>query len=156
MQPEQQKVIADVFARAVDLTIATNRADGWPQATTVSFVNDGLLIYFGVGSDSQKATNIARDRRVSVTVNAPYSKWSEIRGLSIAADAAFVTDPAELGRAGALMMKRFGGQLGQIASIDMEHTKVVRLRPLVISLLDYSKGFGHTELIELDRADLAA
>ena len=28
------------------MTIATNRPDGWPQATTVGYVNDGLTIYF--------------------------------------------------------------------------------------------------------------
>ena len=28
------------------MTVATNRSDGWPQATTVGYVNDGLTIYF--------------------------------------------------------------------------------------------------------------
>jgi hypothetical protein len=28
------------------ITVATNRPDGWPQATTVGYVNDGLTIYF--------------------------------------------------------------------------------------------------------------
>ena len=28
------------------MTIATNRSDGWPQATTVGYVNDGLTLYF--------------------------------------------------------------------------------------------------------------
>jgi nitroimidazol reductase NimA-like FMN-containing flavoprotein (pyridoxamine 5'-phosphate oxidase superfamily) len=28
------------------MTIATLRADGWPQATTVGYVNDGLTLYF--------------------------------------------------------------------------------------------------------------
>lgn len=27
------------------MTLATNRPDGWPQATTVGYVNDGLTLY---------------------------------------------------------------------------------------------------------------
>ena len=30
------------------MTVATNRPDGWPQATTVGYVNDGLTILGGV------------------------------------------------------------------------------------------------------------
>ena len=48
------------------MTIATNRPDGWPQATTVVYANDGLTIYFMCGAKSQKAQNIARDNRVSL------------------------------------------------------------------------------------------
>lgn len=50
------------------MTIATNRTDGWPQATTVGYANDGLTIYFLCGPQSQKAQNIARDSRVSLTI----------------------------------------------------------------------------------------
>ena len=45
------------------MTLATNRPDGWPQATTVGYVNDGLTI-----SQSQKAANLARGSRVSLTI----------------------------------------------------------------------------------------
>ena len=46
------------------MTVATNRPDGWPQATTVGYVNDGLTIYFLCGPESQKAQNLARDNRL--------------------------------------------------------------------------------------------
>src|SRR5690349_18666429 len=45
------------------MTVATNRPDGWPQATTVGYVNDGMTIYFLCGPESQKAQNLARDNR---------------------------------------------------------------------------------------------
>jgi nitroimidazol reductase NimA-like FMN-containing flavoprotein (pyridoxamine 5'-phosphate oxidase superfamily) len=50
------------------MTLATNRPDGWPQATTVGYVNDGLTIYFLCSPQSQKAANLARDSRVSLTI----------------------------------------------------------------------------------------
>jgi general stress protein 26 len=50
-------------------TIATVREDGYPQARTVSNVNDGLKIYFGCAAHSQKARNLARNNKISLTVN---------------------------------------------------------------------------------------
>ena len=42
-----------------DMTIATIRDDGYQQATTVSYVNDGMAIYFGTSTDAQKAKSIS-------------------------------------------------------------------------------------------------
>ena len=47
--------ILAVLSGANDMTIATIRGDGYPQATTVSYANDDLTLYFGCGSDSQPA-----------------------------------------------------------------------------------------------------
>ncbi|MET0530710.1 MAG: pyridoxamine 5'-phosphate oxidase family protein [Microvirga sp.] len=62
-----------ILDRASDMMIATIRQDGYPQATTVSFANDGLDIYFGCSEDSQKARNISRNGKVSLTINLPYA-----------------------------------------------------------------------------------
>ncbi|MGT2469116.1 pyridoxamine 5'-phosphate oxidase family protein [Mesorhizobium atlanticum] len=51
------------------MTVATLGPDGWPQATTVGYVNDGLTLCFLCGLDSQKAANIARDNRLSLTID---------------------------------------------------------------------------------------
>ena len=42
------------------MTVATLRPDGWPQATTVGYVNEGLTLCFLCGLDSQKAEPGAR------------------------------------------------------------------------------------------------
>src|SRR3954469_18591798 len=52
------------------MSVATLRPDGWPQATTVGYVNDGLTLYFLCGPDSQKAANLARDNRLSLAAHA--------------------------------------------------------------------------------------
>ena len=83
MDPALTEEIISVLEDANDMTIATVREDGYPQATTVSYANDGLKIYFGCAAGSQKAKNIARNSKVSLTVNLPYTSWKEIRGLSI-------------------------------------------------------------------------
>lgn len=47
--------IVSIMNEASDMTIATLRGDGYPQATTVSYANDGLTVYFGTAGASQKA-----------------------------------------------------------------------------------------------------
>lgn len=145
-----EKIIS-IIDDADDLTIATVREDGFPQATTVSYVNDGLSIYFGTSSDSQKAKNIARNDKVSLTINRPYANWDEIVGISLAGHAKVVTDKAESQKAGELVLKKFP-QVEQYmpSDADMKGELVFfRIDPVVVSLLDYGKGFGHTDLVEV-------
>jgi general stress protein 26 len=68
-----------------NMTLATLRPDGWPQATTVGYANDDLTLYFLCGLDSQKAANLARDNRVSLTIGDDTAEVMEITGLSMAA-----------------------------------------------------------------------
>jgi nitroimidazol reductase NimA-like FMN-containing flavoprotein (pyridoxamine 5'-phosphate oxidase superfamily) len=69
------------------MTVATNRLDGWPQATTVGYVNDGLTLYFLCAPQSQKAQNLGRDDRISLTIDHDTSDPMAITGLSMAAHA---------------------------------------------------------------------
>lgn len=140
----QRQQIASVLGVANDLAIATVRPDGWPQVTTVSYVADGTRIYFGTWSKSQKAQNIARDPRVSITVTAPYTDWGGIRGLSLGGHAVRVTEAAELGRVFELMVSKFP-QIGQFLKADDVEMALFRVDPEIVSILDYTQGFGHTE-----------
>src|SRR5215469_2460851 len=96
MDPVLTDEIISILDNAIDMTIATIREDGYPQATTVSYANDGLSIYFGCAANCQKAKNLGRNNKVSVTVNLPYSSWNDIRGLSIGGTAEQVSDPQEM------------------------------------------------------------
>jgi nitroimidazol reductase NimA-like FMN-containing flavoprotein (pyridoxamine 5'-phosphate oxidase superfamily) len=147
LSPAQRNQIVTILEAAADLTVATNRADGYPQATVVSFVNDGDKIYFGTGAKAQKAANIARDDRVSVAITAPYKSWDEIKGLSIGGRARRVTQPEEFRRVGELMFKKFP-QISNYASFgEGMELALFRIDPDVVSILDYTQGFGHAELV---------
>ena len=143
----EQEIIS-ILDEANDLTIATVRKDGYPQATTVSYVNDGLTIYFGCAAESQKAQNLAHNPKVSLTVNLPYANWSEIRGLSIGGRAEPVTDPREIDQVAQLMFQKFP-QIAPYAPTELEGVVLFRITPEVISVLDYRKGFGHTDLVKV-------
>lgn len=148
MDPRFRREILDILSGASDLTIATLREDGYPQATSVSYANDDLEIYFGTCAGSQKAKNLGRNPRVSATVNLPYRNWSEIRGLSMSGKAERLTDPPHIARAEELLLRRFSQSIAQYALAPLDTVIFFRVRPKVISVLDYRKGFGHTDLVE--------
>jgi nitroimidazol reductase NimA-like FMN-containing flavoprotein (pyridoxamine 5'-phosphate oxidase superfamily) len=130
------------------MTVATLRPDGWPQATTVGYVNDGLTLYFLCGLDSQKSANLARDNRVSLTIDHDTSDLMAITGLSMAARAEEVRDDAEAWRVLAMLPLKYPTQKSLPFEMPTpKDVRIFRLTPTVISVLDYSKGFGHTDLI---------
>jgi nitroimidazol reductase NimA-like FMN-containing flavoprotein (pyridoxamine 5'-phosphate oxidase superfamily) len=130
------------------MTVATNRPDGWPQATTVGYVNEGLTLYFLCGRQSQEAQNLARDNRVSLTIDHDTTDPMAITGLSMAALTYPVSDPGEQARALQLLGRRYP-EYAAFPAPKPDEILIVRVVPKVISVLDYSKGFGHTDLVEV-------
>lgn len=128
------------------MTIATLRPDGWPQATTVGYVSEGLTLYFLCGLDSQKAANLARDDRVSLTVDHDTPDLMAITGLSLAAHAQAVVDPDEANRVLRMLSLKYPEQIA-VSMPTPEDVRIFRVTPKVISVLDYTKGFGHTDLV---------
>jgi PPOX class probable F420-dependent enzyme len=143
MDQASRKRVLDLMKRHNVMTIATVRKDGYPQATTVTYVNDGLTLYFGCEKAAQKVKNIKRNGKVSLTIDRDYRDWNRIKGLSMAGDAQVLTDPDEVRHAAALLAKKFP-QWGAVPPDDVSFVKVV---PRVISVPDYARGFGHTDLV---------
>ena len=130
------------------MTIATLRPDGWPQATTAGYANDGLTLYFLCGPDSQKAANLACDDRVSLTIDHDTPQVMQITGLSMAARAEVVVDAGEAEKVLRLLMRKYPPQESLPLPLPTPtDVRIFRVTPAVISVLDYSKGFGHTDLV---------
>jgi len=130
------------------MTLATLRPDGWPQATTVGYVHDGLTLYFLCGLDSQKAANLAHDDRVSLTIDHDTADIMAITGLSMAAHAHVVEDHAEAQKVLQLLAQQYPEQTDLPVQMPTpEDVRIFRVTPTVISVLDYSRGFGHTDLV---------
>lgn len=148
MDEELKRKILTILDQHRKMTIATLRPDGWPQVTTVGYANEGLAIYFLCGLDSQKAENLARDDRVSLTIDDDTTQVMEITGLSMAARAHAVVDPTEAENALRLLMLRYPPQNAVLPPMPKpSDVRIVRVTPSVISVLDYTKGFGHTDLV---------
>jgi hypothetical protein len=72
IEPAQTEAIISILDEANDITIATDRENGRRRrqsvlSTTVS------KIYFGCAAEYEKAKNLARDNKVSLSIDlAPY------------------------------------------------------------------------------------
>ncbi len=114
----------------------------------MGYANEGLTIYFLCGLDSQKAANLARDDRVSLTIDHDTPQVMEITGLSMAARAKVVVDATEGEKVLRTLMLKYPPQgslpLPMPTPADV---RIFRVIPTVISVLDYSRGFGHTDLV---------
>jgi nitroimidazol reductase NimA-like FMN-containing flavoprotein (pyridoxamine 5'-phosphate oxidase superfamily) len=147
--PMKEMILALLDSHRI-MTIATLRPDGWPQATTVGYVSEGLTLWFLCGLESQKAGNLARDDRVSITIDHDTPDIMSITGLSMAARAHRVTDRAEAERVLRMLPLKDPDAPPATAQLKMpapEEVALYRIVPQVISVIDYTKGFAHTDLV---------
>ena len=75
-----------------------------------------------------------------------------IAGLSMAAEAKLENGPAEISKATSLLYLKYP-EHGPFRAFEHNETLIYRVTPKVISVIDYIKGFGHTELIAVDAGD---
>ena len=147
MNEEIERKILPLLDQHRIMTIATLRPDGWPQATTVGYVSEGLTLYFLCGLDSQKAANLARDDRLSLTIDHDTPELMAITGLSMAARAGGDRS-GRGGQGAALLPLKYPEQTSlPVKMPTAADVRIFRVTPVVISVLDYSKGFGHTDLV---------
>ena len=148
MTPATKRFILEQLKAHRNMSLATVRSDGYPQATTVAYANDGLTLYFACDRNSQKVRNLRHSPKVSLTINKDWTGWKKIRGLSMGASAKILERPADTRRAHALLARKFKDMKG-LSAEDLAATVFVRVQPKVVSLLDYRRGFGWTRLVRV-------
>ena len=137
------------------MTVATNRSDGWPQATVVAYANDGLVLYFFIARLSQKFANLKRDSRVSAAIGGDFSNPEDITGLSLAGKAEIITEDSEYERAAGIFLSRFP-EYADWPKPNPAIAPLMKITPSYLSIIDYSKGFGHSDLVQVKEGDLRA
>ena len=145
----KQKILSLLDAHRI-MTIATVRPDGWPQATTVGYVNESLTLWFLCGLESQKAKNLAHDNRVSITIDHDTADIMSITGLSMAARAHRVSDRAEAEKVIRMLPLKYPDAPPSMRQMKMpapDDVALFRVVPEIVSVLDYTKGFAHTDLV---------
>jgi general stress protein 26 len=119
------------------MALAVNRPDGWPQVTTVGYVNEGLNLYFVTARDSQKLANLIADPRVAVTIRSE-ARHGDAVGVSMAGRAGEVTDPGLVERLNRLVIDRYPDI--RVFGPGGDSVAVVRVRPEIISPVGVSGG----------------
>lgn len=130
------------------MSIATVRPDGWPQTTIVGYVNEGWTLYFLVYRTSQKFANISHDNRVSISIGHEPNELRQIKAVFAGCYAREVTDLAERGRAWKLLAERHPN-LTDLAPPGSDEVATMKAQCKHVSVLDYSKGLGHSESLTL-------
>ena len=148
MTPAAKRFILEQLKAHHNMSLATVRPDGYPQATMVAYANDGLTLYFACDRDSQKVRNLRHSPKVSLTISKDWAGWKQIRGLSMGASAKLLARPADIRRAHALLARKFKN-MKCLSAEDLAATVFVRVQPKVVSLLDYRRGFGWTQLVRV-------
>ena len=133
------------------MAISTVRPDGWPQTTIVGYANQGWTVYFLIFRSSQKFVNIAQDDRISVAVSGEARSLGEIKAVYAGAHSTEVTDENERSAAWALLLARHTN-LGDFGMPDETETALMRAECKYVSVVDYSRGIGHTEAFEIEPA----
>jgi nitroimidazol reductase NimA-like FMN-containing flavoprotein (pyridoxamine 5'-phosphate oxidase superfamily) len=139
----EQPAIAILDAHRI-MTVATVRADGWPQATIVGYANEGWSLYFLVYRNSQKFANMSRDNRVAITVGQEPSDITQIEAVYAGCEVSELTDLGERSRAWDLLAQRHPN-LTDLAPAQSEEVATMVARCRHVSVLDYTQGLGHTE-----------
>lgn len=119
------------------MTIGVNRPDGWPQVTTVGYVNDGLNLYMSIARDSQKLANIQADPRVSIAIRSE-ADGGEAVGLSLAGRATEILDPDLISGINRLVAARYPDVSVYCPSGDS--VAVIHVAPLIIAPVAVTGG----------------
>jgi len=147
MDKKMEQFILDILASHKILTLATIREDGYPQANTVSYANDGLTMYFLTDGNASKVKNLQKCNKVSLTIDREYEDWTKIKGVSMGGTAEILTNPDEIQKAMGFLVQKFPA-FQQMPEPEVPPA-VIKITPKVISVLNYEIEFGHTELIHL-------
>ncbi len=131
------------------MSIATVRADGWPQSTIVGYANDGWRLYFLISRTSQKFANISHDNRISVSVGHEPRQLRDIKAVYAGCCAREVTDTRERSHAWQLLAKRHPN-LTDLAPPQKDEVATMVAECRYVSVLDYSLGLGHTEALTIE------
>lgn len=131
------------------MSIATVRADGWPQSTIVGYANQGWRLYFLIYRSSQKFQNISRDGRVSIAVGHEPRELRDIKAVYAGCNASEVTNVDERDYAWKLLKERHPN-LSDYAPPQNDEVATVAADCRYVSVLDYSKGVGYAETLTVE------
>ena len=103
--------VLDFLAGQYDAVLGTLGPDGYPHQASMWYVLEGDRVLMWTFRKSQKARNLARDRRASLLVDAGEG-YAELRGVLIRGEVEVVEDVAEVTRIGLALADRYGGRYG--------------------------------------------
>jgi uncharacterized protein YhbP (UPF0306 family) len=140
--------ILEMLASQHLMTLATIRPDGFPQATIVNYVHEDLVLYFATEATSQKAGNISLNNKVSAAIGGETQDLNKPHALSLSGVATRLM-AKDAAAQSVLNLFRALPQSKRYVRTEADELAVFAIRPVAISLVDYTEGFGKSYLLEL-------
>ena len=142
----EQKIM-DYMGKTRFATLTTiGRKSGEPKSTIILYGNNRLDIYFNTGRATEKVKNIAANPVVAIAVHHDDPEAKELtdtRGLLISGRAEPLSDDDLSGVPEGVMMA-----YNMVNSHYPNASVVFKVAPKKMDFIDYSKGFGHRDIIE--------
>jgi uncharacterized protein YhbP (UPF0306 family) len=105
------------FMREHDtLTLATASPGGVPHATTLVYVNDGVLLYIWTKPETTTARHIEQNPVVAFTIDEFASDWREIKGIQGRGDCQTLLDSTEIERVMGLFTGKYPSLEGSLGT----------------------------------------
>jgi general stress protein 26 len=151
MKRDLEKAIVSYLDSHRHMALATVKDDGSPYASTVSYVNKGLTIFFMTDPSSQKGKNIQCCPKVGVSISEDYLDWDKIEGVQLTGSVEWITDQTELKQVQQMFARKFPQVQKYLAGygVTIDIIPFLRITARSINYLDYSKGFNHWDTLAL-------
>jgi uncharacterized protein YhbP (UPF0306 family) len=98
------------------LTLATASAGAVPHATTLVYVNEGVVLYVWTRPDTTTARHVEQNPVVAFAIDEYASDWRETKGIQGRGDCQALLDSAEIDRVTGLFTDKFPSLSGSLGS----------------------------------------
>lgn len=132
------------------LTLATVAEDGRPQAAALFYaeLNDLSLVFISE-TKVNHSQNIARDKRVAVTIYADGQVWQTIKGLQLEGTCMALSGRVAREARNVYLEKFPFIRENRVLLAMLKVVTFYRIAPIWIRLIDNAGGFGHKEEVWL-------
>jgi hypothetical protein len=110
---------------------------------------DEVALYFATDASAQKIGNIRLNDKVSGAIAIETQNYYKLKGLSFSGLATSVRDRDKVSEIALALFKRTP-QSRRFVPEDPLSLAVVRIKPVAMCLIDYSKGSGASVLVEFN------
>ncbi len=137
------------------MTLATCGASG-ARAASLMYARSGLTLHWTSNAATRHSRELEADGRVGATIAPDYADFRAIVGVQIEGRAERILEASEAQAARELLARRYPF-LAEIASAPaalraaLDKAAIYRLVPARITLIDNTRGFGHKEILDLER-----
>lgn len=127
-----RKAIARLLTRERVCRVATAGKDGTPHVVPVCHVLADGRVYFGTGTNSQKARNLKANPHMAVLVDLYSEDWTLLKGVMAQGTARLITHGREFRKIRTLLYKKYP-QYPDGAALEESDSVIVEMTPVRVS-----------------------